>query len=351
MFKTDALDSVANRYIDDIAITGTPGTRLEADDRNITQDEIVNAIESSDQTLDASGTFTNNDQLAKAMSIYGAGGASFYTHSGAVNAYVLTISSPKETIPALFDGFRCRFKVFSPNTGASTVNVSGFGVKAITTDNGVALSGGEISGLTDLQYNLANDRFELVGALSEDIFFDDTGMGFTATEVQTAIEELDSLIGSVRGLYNAYVKVSDVKASGTDGGTFTSGSWQTRVINTLDSDSEGIASISSNKITLPAGTYDCMISCPAVEVTENKAQLYDTTGSAVLLLGTNQHADSSTHGSTNSIIMGEFTLAVDSDLEIQHRCSQTKTTTGFGRACGFSGVSDIYTVAEFRRRL
>lgn len=67
MFKTTALDSVANEYVDEVGVT--PGTRLEADDRNIIQDELVNAVEGAGLTLDAGGT--NRDQLLEAMSILG----------------------------------------------------------------------------------------------------------------------------------------------------------------------------------------------------------------------------------------------------------------------------------------
>jgi hypothetical protein len=67
MFKTNALDSVGNAYVDEDPGTSTPGTRIEADDQNIKQDELVNAIEGTGQTLDPSGTFTNNDQLFRAI--------------------------------------------------------------------------------------------------------------------------------------------------------------------------------------------------------------------------------------------------------------------------------------------
>ena len=67
MFKTTALDSVANEYVDEVGVT--PGTRLEADDRNIIQDELVNAVEGAGLTLDATGV--NRDQLLEAMSILG----------------------------------------------------------------------------------------------------------------------------------------------------------------------------------------------------------------------------------------------------------------------------------------
>ena len=69
MFKTNALDSVANAYVDEVGVT--PGTRIEADDQNIKQDELVNAIEGAGLTLDASGVFTNNDQLLLSMQALG----------------------------------------------------------------------------------------------------------------------------------------------------------------------------------------------------------------------------------------------------------------------------------------
>ena len=67
MFKTNALDNVANAYVDKNVGASIPGTRIEADDQNIKQDELVNAVEGTGQTLDAAGVFTNNDQLLKAI--------------------------------------------------------------------------------------------------------------------------------------------------------------------------------------------------------------------------------------------------------------------------------------------
>jgi len=84
MFKTGALDSVADAYVDEVGVT--PGTRLEADDRNITQDELINAVEGSGQTLDAAGVFTNNDQLFQAMTIMGRQGKNALNNSAMLHA-------------------------------------------------------------------------------------------------------------------------------------------------------------------------------------------------------------------------------------------------------------------------
>lgn len=69
MFKTTALDSVANEYVDKNIGTSTPGTRLEADDRNIIQDELVAAVEGVGQALDPTGVI--RDQIRLAMAAYG----------------------------------------------------------------------------------------------------------------------------------------------------------------------------------------------------------------------------------------------------------------------------------------
>ncbi len=55
------------------------------------------------------------------------------------------------------------------------------------------------------------------------------------------------------------VVVVDEKAANTSGGTFTSGAWQTRTLNTLTVNDDGIASLSDDQITLPAGTYEIEI--------------------------------------------------------------------------------------------
>jgi hypothetical protein len=49
--------------------------------------------------------------------------------------------------------------------------------------------------------------------------------------------------------------------------------------------------------------------------------------------------------------MGKFTLAVQSVLEVQHRCNTTRATDGFGIAVNIDSVVEIYTVAQFERVL
>jgi len=153
------------------------------------------------------------------------------------------------------------------------------------------------------------------------------------------------------GAYS-YVLVRDEKTQNTDGGTATSGSFQTRTLNTESSDADGVCSLSSNKITLAAGTYECVISTPAWRVGRHQARLQNVTDASTVLVGTTEYASNlDASGSfgpmTRSLIIGRFTIAASKELEVQHRVETTKTNNGFGVGCNFT--TEVYTVAEFRK--
>lgn len=143
-----------------------------------------------------------------------------------------------------------------------------------------------------------------------------------------------------------FIKISDSKTYNTAGGTFTSGAWRTRDINTIDTDETGLASVASNQITLPAGTYYVDITASAQACNAHKARLYNITTSATLLNGTTEYSSSSYAGKTNSIVNGKIVLAASSVLEVQHYCGTTGT---YGTAANISGVNEVYTTAIFRK--
>jgi hypothetical protein len=142
----------------------------------------------------------------------------------------------------------------------------------------------------------------------------------------------------------ALLHVRDEKANGTAGGTFTSGAWQTRTLNTSLTNEISGASLSSNQIILPAGTYFIYASLPAMHVNNHKAKLRNVTDSSDTLIGTNDYAGSTNTGyvNTNSLIKGRFTIASQKTFEIQHRCATTLAGEGFGTGCSFS-VIEVFT--------
>lgn len=143
-----------------------------------------------------------------------------------------------------------------------------------------------------------------------------------------------------------YIEIRDEKASGTDGGTFTSGAWQTRTLNTEHADTGGHASIASNQVTLAAGTYECDIRCPARAVSFHQARLRNITDGTTTLVGSSQESGTGSGQTGFSIITGRFTIAAPKVFEVQHRCSASGAGTGFGSGAGF-GETEVYTVARF----
>lgn len=142
-----------------------------------------------------------------------------------------------------------------------------------------------------------------------------------------------------------YIKLSDVKSSGTHGGTFTQGSYQTRALNTEDSDTGNHCSLSSNQFTLDAGTYRILASAPAFDTDTHKVKLYNITDTADEIIGTSGAASSANNGFDVAFVAGEFTITSAKAFEIQHRCNTTKTTQGFGIAAAY-GEDEVYTIVE-----
>jgi hypothetical protein len=141
-----------------------------------------------------------------------------------------------------------------------------------------------------------------------------------------------------------YVNIQDQKAQNTQGGNFTSGGWRTRVLNTIQSDTAGIAGLVSNQVTLPSGTYRCVASAPAFTVSVHQARLQNITDATTILLGTSEAA-AGTQVQSRSVVVGQFILSGTKVIELQHQCNTTNGTNGFGIAANF-GI-EVYAVVEF----
>lgn len=144
-----------------------------------------------------------------------------------------------------------------------------------------------------------------------------------------------------------YLLYRDVKAAGTNGGTFTSGAWQTRDLTEETIDSGNNGSLAANQITLAAGTYECDISAPGYRVDFHQIRLWNDTDSAVIAYGTSERSES-TAATSRSFLTYRFTIAGSKVFEIQHRCSDTTATDGFGTANNFGG-DEVFAVAVFER--
>ena len=151
--------------------------------------------------------------------------------------------------------------------------------------------------------------------------------------------EFAAISGSVFG--TALLHVRDEKAAGTASGTFTQGSFQTRTLNTVMTNEISGASLSSNQIILPAGTYYINAFGEAYACEYHKLKLRNITDSSDVLIGTSIYASSADSVQNNSRLSGRFTIASQKTFELQHRNTSTTTTNGFGVLSSFS-VVEVY---------
>ena len=144
------------------------------------------------------------------------------------------------------------------------------------------------------------------------------------------------------------VYLKDVKASGTDGGTFTSGAWQTRTLNTIEGDS-AIVRLLSNQFLLQPGTYQIEASAPAYRVAEHQLKIRNITNSQDSILGQVAYCgDTASNGAPSALLSGPLTITTPTIFELQHRCTTTVATNGFGRGVSF-GINTTFAQVKISK--
>jgi hypothetical protein len=165
MFKTNATGAtVDNHYQNKDVGGGIAGTEIDADDGNITQDELTSAVEQAGLTLDPSGT--DRDQIAEAMLLVGAGASScFLTGGSGVSLYNLSMHNGAILAPSSYAkmyGFQVNFQNIYINTGTAQLNFEGLGTRDIYF-NGAPLTGGEITlGEAYFIFNVSLNRWDYI---------------------------------------------------------------------------------------------------------------------------------------------------------------------------------------------
>ncbi len=291
--------------------------------------------------------YTNGSTFDAALTHEQAFAAYYPQPTGALVGWVkltsgMTTIERDNLLPAVFvlgETSDEKAKVSANDTTAGYLNgklVAGGGITLVENDDG-ANETLEIqnTGVFDVSGDLGTPFTVSDGSVMEFV-------GANGIEIET-----DIFGGVTIRSQQAYLVVRDEKTQGTDGGTFTSGAWQTRELNTEATDIGDIGSLASNQITLEKGTYVCTITCPASQVGRHQARLQNITDSETTLLG--MSAKEAAGEVSVSVIQGIFTILSAKTFEVQHRCETTRATDGFGIAGNFA--TEIYTVAIFRRIL
>jgi hypothetical protein len=139
--------------------------------------------------------------------------------------------------------------------------------------------------------------------------------------------------------------VRDEKSSGTNGQVGGSaGTWTIRNLNTSVTNEITGASVGSNQITLPAGTYFIEASGPAWGCNTHRLKLYNVTDSTDVILGTSEYSQNGSGDVTlsRSWVRGRFTIAGTKVFELRHFA--TRASANFGEAVT-TGQNEVYTEA------
>ena len=144
----------------------------------------------------------------------------------------------------------------------------------------------------------------------------------------------------------------DQKAAGTHGGTFTSGSWQDRTLNTTVVSATGIT-LSSNQVTLSPG-YKYLVSycCPGYLTSRHKAKLYNVTDTADEHIGESAYSNT-TSPKSSTTSKGDYVVDLTAEsssktYKLQHRCEVTMADVGMGLASDWS-VVEVYSRMKVER--
>ena len=168
----------------------------------------------------------------------------------------------------------------------------------------------------------------------------------TGTKDATTFLRGDNTFASAQGVYESQLlHVRDEKSAGTNGGSSSATTDNVRVINTVVTNEITGASLSSNRITLPSGTYFIDSQAHAFKSDINRLILYNHSDSSIVILGTAIYADFNYSSVGHSFLTGRFTISASKDFEIRHYTGRAISTNGLGVSAGDSRT-EVYFDAK-----
>jgi hypothetical protein len=162
-----------------------------------------------------------------------------------------------------------------------------------------------------------------------------------ALAMSVMYEKFSDLPGACMQSLLPPVILTEEQSQNTNGGTFTSAAWRTRVLNTKRADVDGIIALSNNQFTLPIGRWLVKWRAPVNSVSRHQTLLYDVTADVGMQFGTSSFASGSGDFSHGELV---FDVAVAHAFEIRHRCQTSVSSTGLGVASNFG--TEVYTTVE-----
>ncbi len=138
--------------------------------------------------------------------------------------------------------------------------------------------------------------------------------------------------------------LEDQKAQNTAGGTFTSGAWQTRALNTKVRDPGNLVTLVSNQFTPAVSGWVEWETMVAAVVSENQTRLQNITDGTTAGYGMSHRK---VDDATNNMTVGGAAVVAGKTYELQHRCASTQNTNGFGSPANLG--TEVYSRIKFWR--
>lgn len=161
--------------------------------------------------------------------------------------------------------------------------------------------------------------------------------------ISLTVVDFEQQVLSAIPAYGKVCVLKDVKSTNTAGGTFTSGGWITRTLNTKESGDSFLSLAVDNlsfTITLP-GTYLIEAQAPAFAVAQHQTRLQNLTTATTASQGTSDYSSGS---QTWSFVKAVVTVSSATQYALQHRCNTTGTTNGLGVAANLGSDETYSTV-------
>jgi hypothetical protein len=143
-------------------------------------------------------------------------------------------------------------------------------------------------------------------------------------------------------LFNAYAYLRHEEAANTVSGGFTQGAWRTRPLNVEVFDTANIVTLAANQFTLIAGTYLVVARSPGYNVNRHKTRLRNITDGTTVVIGSNAYSQANENIQMDSWVFGRTAIAAAKVFEIQHFCSDSEGTTGFGLLNNLDSTVEVY---------